>query len=56
MTTEQQREQHHIAISDRADEILDQRLAAGEAFSEGLTNACIEQARREIPALTGGAK
>lgn len=35
-------------LFDRADQILDQRLAEGEPLTEALTDECIEQAKAEL--------
>ena len=42
------RQDYHERVSNRADEILDEALRKGEAFTEGLTNWAINQAMREV--------
>ena len=48
---EQQREQQQRAICELAEKYLDDALAAGKAFTEGLCNWAVNKAEREI----GGA-
>lgn len=45
---EQAREQYQIDVSDLAVRILDEALAKGEAFTEGLCNWAIAEAERQI--------
>lgn len=45
---EQNREEKQIAISDLAEKFLDEALASGEAFSEGLCNWSINKAERVL--------
>jgi len=46
--TDYELEQRQIKISDLADKYLDQALANGEAFTEGLCNWAINKAEQEV--------
>ena len=51
---EDQRLDYQQRVSDLAEQILDQALANGEAFSEGLCNWAISQAEQKTPMHQGG--
>jgi len=46
--TPAERQEHQEKISDLADKYLDQAIAKGEAFSEGLCNWAVNKAEQEI--------
>ena len=50
---EDQRLDYQQRVSDLAEQILDQALANGEAFSEGLCNWAISQAEQKTPMHQG---
>ena len=45
---EQQREEWQERVSDLADEILDEAIANGEAFTEGLCNWAMNRALEQV--------